>query len=82
MKPLPYTPFTKANMKKIITPITLAILIIGGIISWNFMPESRFESLPSFVQLVLVICSIIFSTLMFVGYLFDSGIPQRLFKKK
>ena len=69
-------------MSKIITWIILAILIVGGITSWNFMPKSWFDRLPEFGQIAIVACAVIFSVFILIGYIIDSGIPQKMFKRK
>lgn len=69
-------------MTKIITWILLAVLIVGGIASWNLIPKSWFDRLPSLGQIALVTCAIIFSAIMLIGYVLDSGIFQKIFKKK
>ena len=70
------------NMSKIITWIVLAILIVGGIAYWNFMPKSWFDRLPEFGQIAIVTCAVIFSVFILIGYMIDSGIPQKIFKRK
>jgi hypothetical protein len=70
------------NMAKIITWILLAVLIIGGIASWNFIPKSWFDRLPAFGQIALVTSAAIFSLFIVIGYVLDSGIPQKIFKRK
>jgi hypothetical protein len=70
------------NMAKIITLIVLAVLIVGGIASWDLIPKSWFDRLPAFGQTALVACAVIFSIFILIGYVIDSGIPQKMFKKK
>lgn len=70
------------HMAKIITRILLAVVILGGIFSWGLIPTSWFDRLPAFCQVVLVVCAVIFSLFILIGYVFDSGIPQKMFKKK
>lgn len=69
-------------MTKIITGLILAVLIVGGIASWDLIPESWFDRLPAFGKITLVTCAIIFSTIALIGYVLDSGIPQKIFKRK
>ncbi len=69
-------------MTKIITWIVIAVLIIGGIASWDLIPKSWFAQLPAFSQIALVTCAVIFSAIILIGYVLDSGIPQKIFKRK
>jgi hypothetical protein len=69
-------------MTKIITWILIAVLIVGGIASWDLIPKSWFAQLPAFGQIALVTCAVIFSTIILIGYVLDSGIPQKIFKRK
>jgi hypothetical protein len=69
-------------MSKFITWIFVAVLIIGGIASWNLIPRSWFDQFPALAKIALVICAIIFSLFVIVGYVLDSGLLQRIFKKK
>lgn len=69
-------------MAKIITWLILAVLIIGGIVSWNLIPKAWLDQLPAVGRIALVACAIIFSTIALIGYVIDSGIPQKIFKRK
>jgi cytochrome bd-type quinol oxidase subunit 1 len=69
-------------MSRILTWTIAAVLIVGGIASWNLIPESWFDRFPEWVRIALVTCAIIFSGLMILGHVLDSGLLQRIFKKK
>jgi hypothetical protein len=69
-------------MTKIITWILIVALIVGGIASWDLIPKSWFDRVPAIGQIALVTCAVIFSTIILIGYVLDSGIPQKIFKRK
>ena len=69
-------------MTKIITWLILAVLIIGGIVSWSLIPKAWLDQLPAVGRIALVACAIIFSTIVLIGYVIDSGISQKIFKRK
>ncbi len=70
------------KMAKIILWILIAVFIVGGIVAWAFIPESWLERLPAFGQFALVSCAVIFAVITLIGIVMDSGIPQKIFKKK
>jgi SNF family Na+-dependent transporter len=70
------------DMTKIFTWLLVAILIVGAIASWGFIPKSWFDKVPTFCQIILIASAIIFSAVMILGYVLDSEILQKIFKKK
>jgi hypothetical protein len=69
-------------MFKMIKWIFIVVLIIGGLASWDFIPRSWFDQIPTVGKILLVTCAVVFSLLMILGDVLDSGILQRIFKKK
>jgi hypothetical protein len=69
-------------MSKIITGIFIGVMIVGGLFAWNLIPMSWVDRIPPMGQIAIVTCVIIFSLIMLIGYVIDSGIPQKIFKKK
>jgi len=69
-------------MTKTVTWIVVAALTAGGIASWDLIPKPWFDRLPALGQIALVTCAVIFSAIMVLGYVLDSGIVQKIFKKK
>ena len=67
---------------RIIVAFFLIILVVGGAASMDLIPRSWFAHAPAWGQTVLVVCCIIFTGMMIFGYAFDSGIFQKIFKKK
>lgn len=68
-------------MSKILLSL-VAVLFVGGIASWDLIPKPWFDRLPASGQIAIVSCAIIFSGIMILGYVLDSGILQKIFKKK
>lgn len=62
--------------------LILILVLIGGIASMFPVTAEFFERLPFWALYPMRICAGIFLTFMFIGYLVDSGILQRLFGKK
>lgn len=60
----------------------LSVLIVGGAISWGFIPQEWLQEVPGWVRAILVVCLAVFSVTMFVGFIMDTGIVQRLLRKK
>jgi len=69
-------------MRKLTAGIFFGVLIVGGTVAWGLVPKSWFELLPPVVQIGLVACAVLFSLTMFIGYALDTGIPQKIFKRK
>lgn len=63
--------------------VLLAIIFLPGIlVAWDLIPACFFAQLPEWLKTAMAICGLIVWIGMLVGYLFDSGIPQKLFKKR
>ncbi len=60
----------------------LTTLILGGIVSLGLLPQAWFDALPGWLQIPLIALLAIFSLVMFLGTILDSGILQRIFRKK
>jgi cytochrome b subunit of formate dehydrogenase len=69
-------------MTKILISLSIAVLIIGGVATWDLIPKSWFDRFPAWGQIALVICAIIFSAVMLLGHVLESGTLQRIFKRK
>jgi hypothetical protein len=62
--------------------LLLLLVLMGGIASMFPVAAEFFNPLPYWVLCPLRICAAIFLVFIFMGYLIDSGILQRLFGKK
>lgn len=62
--------------------LLLLILLVGGIASVFPVTSDYFTRLPYWILYPLRICTAIFLAFMFIGFLIDSGILQRLFGKR
>lgn len=69
-------------MSKITTWIIIAVLIIGGIASMDLLPKTWFDRIPAWGQVLLVVSVIVFSASVVIGYVLDSGLIQRIFRKR
>lgn len=67
---------------KLVFGLILIVMLTGAIASMFPVTAEFFERLPYWVLLPLRICAAIFLVIMFIGYLIDSGILQRLFGQK
>jgi uncharacterized membrane protein YraQ (UPF0718 family) len=69
-------------MSKILRWLVVGILIVVAIATWDFIPKTWFDNVPIFGQIILIASAIIFSAVMILGYVLDSEIIQKIFKKK
>lgn len=73
-------------MKKIIINLLgglfIAAVIVGGLMSFNIIPKVRLDQFPEWLRIFLLSCFAIFSIFILLGYIFDSGIIQKIFKSK
>ncbi len=75
-------PSTPMNGSDLTSWLFLGILILGGIVSLGLIPLAWFEALPGWVQIPLIAFMVLCSLAMFLGTILDSGILQRIFRKK
>lgn len=69
-------------MSKVVTWIAIAVLIVGGVTSWHLIPRSWFDQLPVPGKVALVTCAIVFLLFVNLGYVLESRLLQRMFKKQ
>lgn len=60
----------------------LAILfVIGWVVSWGLVPMETITHLPGWLRIMAAIGAILFGGVMLAGYVADSGVMKRMFRK-
>ena len=76
---------SRSTLNKLIQiPIAMGIaaILVGGLVSFELIPRQVFAAFSGWIQWILAACFLAFSVLMAAGYVVDSGIVGRIFKKK
>ena len=60
----------------------LTALLLGGAVSFGLIPPDWLALVPHPLRLLLAACFVLFSLFILLGYVLDSGLLQRLFKKR
>ncbi|MBX3742664.1 MAG: hypothetical protein KF712_16890 [Akkermansiaceae bacterium] len=67
---------------RILIFLLAAIFIIGGIASFEIVPREWMDDGPQWIKWTVGACFLLFSLLVAIGYVLDSGVIRRMLGSK
>ncbi|WAC18367.1 hypothetical protein OVA24_14105 [Luteolibacter sp. SL250] len=67
---------------KILILLSGAVLVIGAVASFDIFPREWVADGPQWIRWIVGSCFLLFSLVVVVGYVSDSGLIQRILRSK